>query len=517
MSGEQPRPRRSWKQRLLLLASSLGVIAALTSAAALFYVRDSYQQITRIADPEVDAALAAPLVPAGAALDPSFDPGKAKNFLLVGTDSDEGLDPDDPVTIGRNDLSLNTDTMIVLRIDPENDSAAMLSIPRDLWVPIAGTNKRNRVNAALASGGPQGRARLIETIENYLEFDINHYIEINFLGFRELVDDLGGVPIYFQHPARDFNTGLDILEPGCHTLDSVDALAYARSRKYWSHINGKWVQDPTADLGRNARQQHFIRQSLRRSVSLTGRNLLQMGELIGSGVDSVSLDSSVKVRDLLALASHFRNYDPDELPSYALPVSDRVIRGEQVLELREDAAQTTLDVFRGLEEGEISPRSTRVAINNGTGTSGEAGEFAELLEAEGFKVTQLGDNRQFNSDVATIEHRPKHRAEAVLLATYLEGEVRLVRVDTVRNADIRLTTAPSLEAVRDTPVERPELAPTTTTTTTAPTTTTTQPETDSADSGGEVTTTTTVPVDPAVARAARFGVVTDLPDGVSCG
>ena len=179
-----------------------------------------------------------PEIPTGAQLDTNLDPGGAKNFLLVGTDSDEGLDPDDPVTIGRNDEALNSDTMIVLRIDPEKDEAAMLSVPRDLWVPIAGTNGRNRINSALASGGPNGRTTLIETVENFFEFDIHHYVEINFLGFRNLVDELGGVPIYFQYPARDTNTGLEILEPGCHVLDSVDALAYARSRKYWSRIDG---------------------------------------------------------------------------------------------------------------------------------------------------------------------------------------------------------------------------------------------------------------------------------------
>jgi LCP family protein required for cell wall assembly len=500
------RAHRSWRERLVLCLGVLGVLGAVLSAAALSQFQRTFSEIPRIVG--VDAVLATEDLPDGAAVQLEELSG-AQNYLLVGTDSAEGLDPDDPVLVGRDSL-VRTDTMMILRIDPDDNSAALMSIPRDLWVPIAGTTSTNRINAALERGGANGRVTLISTIEEFFEIDVHHYVEVNFLGFRELVDTLGGVDVYFEYPARDRKSGFEVLEgQQCVSLDSTEALAYARSRSYQSFIDGRWVTDGTGDIGRISRQQHFIRQSLRQAVSITGRNLFRVLELATVGVNSVTLGgNATEVRDLVSLAGHFRNYDPDDLPTYTLPTTPRTIRGAEVLELREDYAQPILDVFRGIEEGEVSPRSTRVIVHNGTGAARGATIVADELGAAGFDISSTGDANSFDYETSIVAHGPADLDEALLLASYIDGEVELFQAAAIANADIILTTGSSFNGVRDEPVDRPELVTTTTSTTVRADRTTTTAQSAPDPTLPEVT--------DAAERAARFGVVTELPDGVSC-
>ena len=146
---------------------------------------------------------------------------------------------------------------MILRFDPKSGNAAILSIPRDLWVPIAGTTESNRINSAYTKGNDV----LINTVEQNFGIPINHFIDVDFYGFKDLVDALGGVTVYFDLPTRDKNTGLRVTQPGCVTLNGIDALAYVRSRHFSQEINGKWKEDQSSDFGRISRQQDFIRRA----------------------------------------------------------------------------------------------------------------------------------------------------------------------------------------------------------------------------------------------------------------
>jgi LCP family protein required for cell wall assembly len=202
------------------------VICAISAAGALHYAYRKAGQVNRY---EFGATLAEPAAAAA---------GSPENFLIVGTDDATGLAPDDPVLIGRPP-GLRSDVIMVVRVDPATEHASILSLPRDLYVPIAGTKGSDRINSAIA-GGPQ---RLVETITKDLGIPVNHYVELNFLGFRDIVAAIGGVPVYFAEPVRDRKTGLAVDEPGCVTLDPVQALAYARSRAYEFFEDGRWHVD----------------------------------------------------------------------------------------------------------------------------------------------------------------------------------------------------------------------------------------------------------------------------------
>ena len=211
------RARRTVFQRLVIAGNILAIVGFLIAAAVLGYGYEKFGQIPRV---EIADYLSAPSETANGVV--------AQNYLLVGVDSAAGLDPEDPVRASRGAVSgLRSDTVMVLRVDPASTRAALLSIPRDLYVPIAGTRGSAKINSAVQVGGPEG---LIATIKNYFGIPINHYVQVDFFGFGKLVDALDGVPVYFPHPVRDLKSGLSIPEAGCITLDSHNALGFVRSR-----------------------------------------------------------------------------------------------------------------------------------------------------------------------------------------------------------------------------------------------------------------------------------------------
>ena len=325
------RPSRTWPQRLLLSLNVFVVFTCLIAAGGLAW---AYNQ-----------ASALPRVDVGTSLEAPSAPGEAMNILLVGIDDGMGLAEGDPVLRGRS-KSLNTDTIMILRVEPKTQQASLLSLPRDLWVDIAGGGQ-GRINSALALGGPE---RLIQTINQDFGIPINHYVMIDFQGFEALVKAIDGVPVYFNFPSRDQATGLFQYQTGCQVLSGEQALAFARSRHFEiSRDNMKtWQEDPTGDFGRVTRQQQFIRAALKKAVAQGVRNPFVLKEFLEIAQKNVTLDTEFKIQDLVDLGSQFRTFDPDSLVSFT-PVATGTFKGAaSVLELNVAASQPMFDVFRGL-------------------------------------------------------------------------------------------------------------------------------------------------------------------------
>src|SRR5690606_36725951 len=142
--------------------------------------------------------------------------------------------------------TLLSDTIMILCSDPASGRAALLLIPRDLYVRHA-DGTRALINLAIERGGASA---LRETIAGNFAIAVHHYVQVGFASFRGLVEAVGGVPVPFPHPARDEETGLLVTEAGCQTLDPVEALAYVRSRLYEQYVDGEWVTDVRSDIGR---------------------------------------------------------------------------------------------------------------------------------------------------------------------------------------------------------------------------------------------------------------------------
>lgn len=263
--------------------------------------------------------------------------GSGTNYLIVGSDSREGIAADDPNSdafIGTTVTGQRADTIIVLRVG--DGPSRMLSIPRDLWVTDPATGEPGRINSTYASGP----ANLIRSVRS-LGIPVHRYLEIDFVSFAGMVDAVGGITIEVPHPARDDMSGLDIPEAGVVTLDGAQALAYVRSRQYTELIDGNWVTDPTGDLGRVQRQRTFL-SALLGSVAST-RNPLTMRSVVSALGPGLRVDDEMRFRDALGLVWRMRGASPE---SVDLPVYGRTTTGgAAVLELSEPDASQVLATF----------------------------------------------------------------------------------------------------------------------------------------------------------------------------
>ena len=270
--------------------------------------------------------------------------GPAENFLIVGSDTRDVIDEDAEdaglFLDGSTGEGGRSDTIMILRRDPEN-GAALLSIPRDLWLPIAGTGDEGKINWAYI-GGPR---RLAETITQGLGIPIHHYVEVDFAGFQQLVDEIGGVEICAgEYAVKDDNSGLS-LQPGCQVLDGRMALAYARSRFYEEFRDGDWrFQDGAPDLNRIARQQHFMRTAAAAVLAEINSNPFRLGDLIDAAGDVVRLDADV---DVLEAGEAMFAAAEDGLHTFVPPVEELTVGDQSALQLGEGADEI-LDYFRGI-------------------------------------------------------------------------------------------------------------------------------------------------------------------------
>lgn len=501
--------RRTWPQRLLVAFNACVIVVALLAAGSLAYAKRTVSQIKR--------TTTAPGLLKNAE---DLKPGEPENFLIVGVDSDDGLAADDPARAGRDTgreavTGLRSDTIMIVRVDPKSTSASILSFPRDLWVDIPGEGK-NRINAAVIFGDGTPNL-LIRTIKENFGIDISHYVQVDLAGFQGLVNVLGGIPIWFSTPVRDNHAGLHVDNAGCTNLDQNGALAYARSRhfEYYDEDRGRWVHDAASDLARIDRQQDFIRRVIRRAIKQGWRNPTKLVSFVNIGVQNITLDEFTSPQDLITLGKRFRNFDPDSLKSYSLPVTDTFRGGAEVLDLNEDEAQPILDVFRGTGSAmdqQVTAADVKVQVLNGTGKSNQAADTAGRLAAVGFTTRPPGST---SSVLRTeVRYRPGDEAAAVLVARYLGADPTLVPDPDASMGEVTVVTGPDFFAARDTPRPASEITTTiSTTTSTTSTTTTTLP------AGNGSASTSTVPgsAGEVLGREAHGYLPGDPPPGESCG
>jgi LCP family protein required for cell wall assembly len=269
--------------------------------------------------------------------------GPAINYLLIGSDSREGSDPNsaDFNRIGDTGAvqGRRSDTIMVLRQQEDGNGAALMSIPRDLLVTIAGSGKQDRINAAYNDGTDV----LAATVTEELGIPINHVVDIDFFSFKELVDAVGGATLCFEYVTRDLQSGL-AQEPGCNRLDGVQALAYARSRNYEEFRDGDWRKDPTADLGRIRRQQAFISTVIDATMTQLQSDPFLASELIDAVSSSVRIDAGL---DPINAAGTLRKAFATGLATYQLDVRGENFNGKSILRLN-DSSKPVLDYFRGV-------------------------------------------------------------------------------------------------------------------------------------------------------------------------
>jgi LCP family protein required for cell wall assembly len=241
---------------------------------------------------------------------------RAQNFLIVGSDSRDCIDPNAPnagAFVGQEATGENADTIMLVRAEPSAPST-VLSFPRDLWVKVPGTERSAKINSLYARKNP---APLVRTIEENFALHVDHYVEIDFCGFKAMVDAVGGVKVPFVFPAFDKHTGLNV-DAGCHTFMGEEALAYVRSRYYQWFDGGVWHDDGDGDLSRVSRQQDFVKRLLQTAVDRGATNPVVAKRLLDAVTSHLIVDKDLTIADLVRLAATLRADEPDRLRGYRL-------------------------------------------------------------------------------------------------------------------------------------------------------------------------------------------------------
>lgn len=463
--------RRTWPQRLIVALGVLVVLGCVGAGAGAAYFGLRFAQIDRVE---------------GIALQEAAK-GEPRNYLIVGTDSRAGLDPEDPDAGGFLDDGEQgcncTDTIMVVRVDPADTKASVLSLPRDLWVPISPSGRKARINSAYQ----HGEQALIDTIRENFGIAIHHYLEIDFVGFERLIDAVGGIPLWFDAPVRDAKTGLSVSKTGCQTLDGETARKFARSRSLqFKGRDGTWRGDPTGDFGRITRQQIFIRRAVDKAVAEGLGNPVTLNRLVAAGVDNLRLDENLDAGDLLSLGRQFQSFDSKELVTYSVPTTGfRTGGGADVQLANLKAAEPILNIFRGRPAGYVSPAAVDVDVLNGSDVLGQAADAAGALRQIGFAINDVDDYPQPVGRTTVIFGEGGYDA-ARTVARHLTGGAALVESDNVDDGRVVLVVGRDFTTVHEQIApegSRDDLQSTTTSTvapaaggsstTVAPTTTTT--------------------------------------------
>lgn len=337
------------------------------------------------------------------------------NVLVMGIDQRPG-----------EEGAFRTDTMLVLTLDPVSKTGGMLSIPRDLWVPIPGYGV-DRINTAHVLGQLNnhpggGPALAAEAVETNLGVPIHYYVRVDFNAFVELVDRLGGIditveedihdPKYPSHdPADPYGYDPLHIEAGEHHFDGDMALKYARTRR-----------SPGADFDRAQRQQQVLKAVFDKvtRLDMLPTLLAQAPQLWSMLEDSVETDLTLD--QIVALARLASEVSPDDIETGAIDERYTLFYetddGQQVLILLRDKTRELRDeLFTSEatsqqdpvdEESARADKAATIEVLNGTLTPGLAAEVAERLKKEDLSVSHTGNaDRQDIKESLVVAHSDK--------------------------------------------------------------------------------------------------------------
>lgn len=384
-----------WFKRIVLGSLIVANLAALYT----LYTIDDVQEVFRASldtVPMVEDVLDAP----------PPDPKDPITMLMLGSDSRENL-PDEWLDDFGYFAGQRADVIMLVQLVRETGQVQILSIPRDLRVQIEGYG-RQKVNAAYAFGGAP---LVVSTVRAATGLPIHYYVEIDFVGFAGLVDEVGGVTLDFDYPARDLKSGL-LVEAGPQKLDGRMAIAYARSRSYQEMQDGRWVQVEANDIGRTARQQELLLAILNKIK--TPSAIADPRGIIRALGDFMDVDPRFLDLDFFDLALDFRSLDSRDIDTATLPTESQLIESIWYEIPVEPDASNLLAGFASTaafasSETDRSPAATTtttlppvdpsevtIEVRNGNGELGAASSMATRLEGLGFVVVAVGDASNYD-------------------------------------------------------------------------------------------------------------------------
>jgi cell envelope-related function transcriptional attenuator common domain len=350
--------------------------------------------------------------------------GEDVNVLLVGNDSRNSASNAQLPQLGteRDGGGTNTDTMILVHIPADGRQATVVSFPRDLWVDIPGIGP-HKLNAAYPNGSKGGSSKearaagarlLIQTLSDLTGLRIDHYVEVDLLGFYDITRAIGGVEVNLCKPARDHFSGID-LPAGRQLIEGSQALAFVRQR------HGL----PNGDLDRIHRQQYFLGAVVRKMTSAgVLLNPVKLNSVLDAVTASLHADPGF---DPLGLSQQMRELAAGNVRFLTAPnLGPSTIDGQSVVLPDRDAmapffASLGDGVGNRAESASTVPASqVHVRVLNGSGQGGLAEQTAGTLGSHGFAVAGFG-NASAPQQSTTIRYPADQRAAARTLAAAVPG------------------------------------------------------------------------------------------------
>jgi LCP family protein required for cell wall assembly len=435
-----------WKRRTLIAAISIVTVMALLAGGSFAYVEYRFHQIHKVTVHHL-----VPVTTTG-------PHANAQTILMIGSTSRCALNGKQAGSFGScaaGVTGVNSDVIMLLHVDPATHRVSVLSLPRDLALENVRPGEFHKVDAALADGPSQ----LVAVIEQDFGIPINHFVELNFDSFQNVVNALGGLYMDFPVPVADRTASLDIPTAGCHFLNGFEALAVVRARhmSYGSHLQ---YYDGTGDLGRIVRDHEFLRV-LAAAVSKRGLgNLATDNGLLGAVAPQLTIDSTFSISDMVSLLWNFHGVNPASAPQTTLPniedFTDYIYQGYDygsVVFPSYPADQRAIDSFLGLSApptATLHPSAITVAVVDGSGVAGTAAATATALSAQGYRATVAGEQAPVGSPAETlVEYTAPHLADAERLAQSLSGIVSMAEVPAATaGADVTLIAGTTFRVVK---------------------------------------------------------------------
>ncbi|MFD5585377.1 LCP family protein [Streptomyces sp. NPDC127063] len=301
-AGRGPRPAPNWRRRIKWTSITVATVLVVTTVGTYFWADSKLRR-------EVDLSKVIDR-PAS---------GEGTNYLIVGSDSREGMSKEEKKKLHTGSAEgKRTDSMMILHVGGNGDT--LISLPRDSDVEIPSykgsesgktypaTGRHTKLNAAYAEDGPE---LLVRTVEYNTGLHIDHYVEIGFAGFANIVDAVGGVEITIDKPFKDKYSGADF-QAGKQTLDGEQALAFVRTRHAFA----------ASDLERTKNQQKFL-AALAHQVATPGTvlNPFKFYPTMGAGLDSLIVDKDMGLYDLGSMFFAMKGVNGGDGTSMNMPIS----------------------------------------------------------------------------------------------------------------------------------------------------------------------------------------------------
>jgi LCP family protein required for cell wall assembly len=388
---------------------------------------------------------------------------------------------------------INSDVVMILHLNPNTRTVSILSIPRDLFVPNARVEGANKIDAALYEGPTQ----LVAAIQSDFGIPIQHYVELNFDSFANVVNALGGINMYFPEPVYDPESDLDVRTVGCEHLNGFHALQVVRARHLvhkgpdvTSPNPANWTPETQSDLARIRRDHEFLRV-LAAAVAKKGLgNPLADRDIITGVAPDLTVDNDLSATHMLNLVLTYHSVNVNSAPQLTLPVLEDTFgsyhyKGGNYGDIEfpvEPTDQTVVDTFLGISPttnsmtGSVLPKPDQVtvSVDNGTGVTNQAATTSASLAALGFHMMQVGDTSPVGQEAETVVYYGSKSAAvlagAQMVARSMSGSVILGYNPSMvlGGAQVTVVTGTnfSVNAPKVTATATSSVTPTTTTTTT---------------------------------------------------